>query len=254
MAELPAIASRIPLLHNARALRQLTNGPVCDKWLLDTGGERVVLRVDRPLAARAGINRRSEMQALHCLADAGWQDEPLWADADSGVLVLRWVPGDVWTSQQLRQPDNLNRLAGVLYRLHRLPTAQWPDFALAERLRCYARAIGTQDAAQCATETIELLSVLTRDAAGARVCHNDPVAGNLIDGEQLRLIDFEYAGVGDPLFDLAVVIEHHELTADETAHLLGAYTAAGGDCDPARLQLWREVYDATVRLWAATLA
>ncbi len=34
-------------------------------------------------------------------------------------------------------------------------------------------------------------------------CHNDPYFLNFLDDGSLRVIDWEYAGMGDPMYDLA---------------------------------------------------
>jgi thiamine kinase-like enzyme len=43
------------------------------------------------------------------------------------------------------------------------------------------------------------------------------------EGQGLLLIDWEYTGTGDPMFDLAVVIRHHELDAGLAQGFLEAY-------------------------------
>ena len=56
----------------------------------------------------------------------------------------------------------------------------------------------------------KLLAEIRRPA----LCHNDLVHSNIIDGDPVRLIDWEYSAVGDPYFDLAIVVRHHQLKAD----------------------------------------
>ena len=62
------------------------------------------------------------------------------------------------------------------------------------------------------------------------LCHNDLLPANLIAGEdRLWLIDWEYAGMGHPLFDLASLSANAGFTAGEDAGLLAAYR---GEVDP----------------------
>src|SRR5207247_1492493 len=57
-----------------------------------------------------------------------------------------------------------------------------------------------------------------------RPCHNDLLNANFIDdGDRIRIVDWEYAGMGDPFFDLGNFSINHELTADEDALPLAAY-------------------------------
>ncbi len=57
-----------------------------------------------------------------------------------------------------------------------------------------------------------------------RPCHNDLLNANFIDdGERIRIVDWEYAGLGDPFFDLGNFSVNHDLSPDEDAVLLAAY-------------------------------
>ena len=56
------------------------------------------------------------------------------------------------------------------------------------------------------------------DPLELRPCHNDLLPANFIDdGERIRIVDWEYAGMGDPFFDLGNFSINHELTSDEDA-------------------------------------
>ena len=62
-------------------------------------------------------------------------------------------------------------------------------------------------------------------------CHNDLLAGNYLRGtDQIWVVDWEYAGMGDRYFDLANFAVNHDLTADGRDELLAAYF---GDVRPA---------------------
>ena len=63
-----------------------------------------------------------------------------------------------------------------------------------------------------------------------RPCHNDLLNANFIDdGARIRIIDWEYAGMGDPFFDLGNFSINHELTDAEDRILLRRMTGA---CSP----------------------
>ena len=60
------------------------------------------------------------------------------------------------------------------------------------------------------------------------LCHNDSHWDNVLDdGDDLWVIDWEYAGMGDPMFDLAA--NAFELTASGKDTLLSAYYGATSD-------------------------
>ncbi len=56
------------------------------------------------------------------------------------------------------------------------------------------------------------------------ILHNDLVKGNLLKtGKTIVLIDFEYAGLGNPIFDIASFITEHNLSAEQISLLVDCY-------------------------------
>ena len=252
MHDILELVEQWPELAGATVESRLSSGPLSDKWKLTGEYDCWVLRRDKPLARQLELNRTAEPEALAALAAEGWCPEPVRADARQGVLVLPFVPGRAWTDTDMQQPAQLERLAKLLCRLHRC-AVQLPPFALERRVKRYAGYLGSASAAQCADNIHHLLAEAAASQTVA-VCHNDPVAGNVIDDGELRLIDFEFCAAGDPLFDLAVVIEHHRLPAATVDLFVDAYRQAGGRCDMQLLEQWRMIYCQTVSLWNQIVA
>jgi thiamine kinase-like enzyme len=90
-----------------------------------------------------------------------------------------------------------------------------------------------------------------RGRAPERPCHNDLIAANLIDdGRRLRIVDWEYAGMGDVFFDLACVAAHADLDREERAALLEAYAGALRSPDVRALELMRFMVELREAMWA----
>jgi thiamine kinase-like enzyme len=84
----------------------------------------------------------------------------------------------------------------------------------------------------------------------ARPCHNDLLIGNFLDeGHTLRILDWEYAGMGDPYFDLANFSTNHELDESGDRMLLEAYFGEYREQDFARLRLMRIMSDFREAMW-----
>jgi thiamine kinase-like enzyme len=84
-----------------------------------------------------------------------------------------------------------------------------------------------------------------------RPCHNDLLNANFIDdGVRIRIVDWEYAGMGDPFFDLGNFSINHELMPEQDAVLLEAYDGGPVRADRlARLTLMRVVSDFREAMW-----
>src|SRR2546430_15014888 len=70
------------------------------------------------------------------------------------------------------------------------------------------------------------------------LCHNDLLNANFIDdGAAIRIVDWEYAGMGDRFFDFGNFAVNHELGEEEERTLLAEYFGSCTPRDLARLRL-----------------
>lgn len=242
------LLDEIEPLRGAEVLEKLTGGPTSDSWLLAVGKEKYVARLDKRLARLLGLDRRAELEVLQTVSTAGIGSRVIWADPDKGVLLTSYVPGNAWSFMDVHNPGRLGGLASTLCRLHALP-ARGPVFAPGKMARVYARQAGTPGAARIAKRAIKLAEKLLSATRRPALCHNDLVHSNIIGDKTVRLIDWEYAAVGDPYFDLAVVVRHHQLPADRVENFLCAYFGTPGKEHFSRLEAFCRLYDQLAALW-----
>jgi thiamine kinase-like enzyme len=83
------------------------------------------------------------------------------------------------------------------------------------------------------------------------LCHNDLLNGNFLRDEQgdIRILDWEYAGMGDRFFDLANFAAHHELDDEQILELLDAYFDNPLPRHFARLKLMQAMSDFREAMW-----
>jgi len=238
----------IELLHGANVLEKLAGGPASDSWLLAVGDKQYVARLDKPLAKLLGLDRRAELRVLHTVSAAGIGPQVIWADTDKGVLITAYLPGNAWSPVEVHNPVKLGALAATLRQLHSLPP-RGPEFAPGKVALTYAREAGTHSASRIAVQAAKLAEMLLSETRSPALCHNDLVHSNIIGGETIRLIDWEYAAVGDPYFDLAIVVRHHQLNADRIENFLDAYFGTPGKKHFSRLDAFCRLYDQLAALW-----
>lgn len=208
-----------------------------------------VLRIDRPQARRLGLQRNREAAALRLAAPAGLAPELMAALPEEGVFLLRYLPGRAWGREDLQRAGALARVAALLRHVHALPPAL-PELDLAAAIRSYAEASGSDP-----RPALEALQRAQSFPAAAVPCHGDPNAANIIDdGARLRLIDWEYAGLCDPYFDLAVLLGHDGLAEGADDVLLEAYLGCETRAEERdRLEAWKACYRTVARLWEAAV-
>ena len=234
-------------------------GGVANRSFRVRAGERdLVLKLagDAVPALGASAGAAFAMQAL--AAGAGLAPDVVLADAMHGFIVAARVDGSVPPAQDFHRPRFIRRVGAWLARLHALePPAGLPAVDLGERAAGYlARVLGA------GADPLE--SGLARRLAAKRAalppparlaaCHHDLHHRNFIDdGRRLVVVDWEYAGPGDPAADLASCIGYHSLRPQAVDALLAGYGDAGPDLR-ARIAALAWIFDCLWFGWNATAA
>jgi thiamine kinase-like enzyme len=221
------------------SVEPLGGGITNHNFKVTSSGELFVLRIGGNDTARLGIDRDVEHQASLAAAALGIGPEVVAFVEPEGYLVTRFVDGEVGRVS----PDEAGPL---LRRLHNGPAipGRFDPFRVADR---YAAMPGVKLPAAyfAAKETADRIERHLGPRPLAP-CHNDLLAANFIHGgERLWIVDWEYAGMGDPAFDLANFAVSNRLDGDGDRLLLGAY----GGGDPEVHALMRYVSDYREAMW-----
>ena len=220
---------------------------------VDVGGESFVLRVAGKNTDLLGINREAELAATEAAAAARIGPEVVGFVLPEGWLVTRFVEGATPPMERMREPAMLRRVADALYAFHAGPAvpATFDSFRVVEAYRQTTLEWGgaVPDAYDWAHEIAGRIEA--RRSADAHVpCHNDLLNANfLFDGERLRIVDWEYAGMGDRFFDLANFAINHELDEAASEALLTAYVGEVRPEDARALALMRFMSDFREAMW-----
>jgi thiamine kinase-like enzyme len=226
---------------------KLAGGLTNNTWRVDHNGQSGVLKIDEGARELPFNTRQDEARIQRTAAKAGLAPGVIMAG--DGMYFTEYFEGTVWQPECLAKESNLELLAATLKRLHALPlTGRSIDATTAAK--GYAeRASGLDPNVieQCTT-TISSM----RLPQNLCCCHNDLVAENLITTPDLKFLDWEYACDNDPFFDLATIVEHHELSNSQVEALLNAYFDGEGQQWRESLERQRKLYLSLLCLWMAS--
>jgi thiamine kinase-like enzyme len=220
------------------------------------GGREVVVRLPGNDTELLGSDRCGEREANSLAAAAGVAPAVLAHLEDPIVLVTAFVEGPTMESPELREPRALREVAGALRKIHGCGwiAAGFDAFRLVEDYAAATRERGGEvppayDVAHAAAVRIERVPAFTTEAPV--LCHNDLLPANFISTPAgIRLVDWEYAGVGSRWFDLGNFAVNNELgPAEEEAFLSTYLEAPAGPPDLAALRLMRLMSDFREAMW-----
>jgi thiamine kinase-like enzyme len=257
-ALLAAAIPRVPELRGADPasavrLAGLTNL----NFRIATAGGTYVLRI--PGAGTSEyIDRRAEEVAARSTARAGVNAEIVHFDPSDGLMVTRFVDGAVTMSPDaLRDLGAVARAGEVLRRLHRDADRFAIDFRLFPVIDDYKGILDRRSAPMPEGWEESRGAVEATRAALERVSvplvpsHCDPLCENFLDtGERMYLIDFEYGGNNDPMWDLGDLSVEGGFDAAQDRALMRAYF--GHDpaaADVGRMVAYKAMCDVLWALW-----
>jgi len=237
----------------------LTGGITNRNYKVRFAGSDVVVRLPGKDTDLLEIDRAAEKAAGELAAAAGVGPAVVAMLDDPPCLVTEFVVGEPMQPEELRESAALAEAAAALRALHgceeRLPVA-FSSFRIVET---YAARMADRGAevpssyewAMAAAHRIE--TTLTGPEHEPVPCHNDLLSANFIRSPRgLRLIDWEYAGMGDRYFDLGNFAVNNELDPEQEAALLAAYfESPASSCRLATLRLMRFMSDFREAMWGA---
>ena len=250
MGEVEDRISKLSCFSGSVSVEPLSGGLTNRNFLVRHGGECFVVRVgdDNPVHL---IVRWHELAAAKAAHRAGIGPEIIHTEA--GLLVMRHIagaalnPNDV--ADHARLPTIIALIKACHYDVRDLFDGPLMAFWPFHVVRHYARLI-REAKGKWASDVDPLLALGVRLENGIGpvslvFCHNDLLAANIIDdGTRLWLIDYDYAGLNSPLFDLANLASNNGFDEATEIRLLELYL--GHAPDVAQLRSYRAMRAASL--------
>ncbi len=230
------IISRVPLLSGAANLvvSVLPGGLSNSSYRVVADEVECVVRITGKNGETLGIDRTREAAALRRAERAGIAPEVLAFFLPEGHSVTRFVAnGRALTQTEFESGEMIPRLAQRLQDIHGLDPVEG-SFDACDDIRRWMRIADGRggrrpDRLDALLERVYEIngSLAAKRTVDPVLCHNDPYFRNFLDDGSLWVIDWEFAGMGDPLYDLAAVAYSFE--SEQRDLLLASYY---GDVDP----------------------
>jgi thiamine kinase-like enzyme len=221
------------------------------------GNERFVLRIPGERTSEY-IDRRHEAVAARVAAEAGVNAEVLFFDESDGLMLTRFVDGAVtMNGERFKDLGAVARAAQAFRRMHDCGRRFATEFDLFRKMDEYLDYLHKKQAripegyADVQKEAEAVRAALNARPAKLRPCHCDPLAENFLDtGSRIFIIDWEYAGNNDPMWDLGDVSVEAGFDPDQDAALLEAYFEGQPPAVQAgRMVMYKAMCDLLWTLW-----
>jgi thiamine kinase-like enzyme len=252
------ILPRVEQLSGAdRVVSELPGGLTNTNYKIEVGGRSYVVRVSSKDAGLLAIDRENEYVNSVAAAEAGVGAGVVAYLPELGALVLDFIEGSTMSAQQLRAGDRLRDVADAIRRLHgcRRFRDDFNMFRVQERYAGIVRERGLrlpERYLEFAPQVAAMERAMAVREDGTVPCNNDLLAENFIwTGDRFQLIDYEYSGNNDPMFELGNVWSESNLSLEQLEQLVEHYYGRPLANKVARARLWGLMSKYGWTLWAS---
>ena len=259
MDDLSHILKRIPQFASTQSLeiKELDGGITNRNYKITVDGESFVLRLGGNETTYLGIDRKSEYECSLLASKIGIAPEPTAFLEPEGYIVARFISGKSIPAEEIGTEENISRVVESMKAYHALEyfPGIFSPFRVAEEYTKTARSFNVKlpDKIDWYLErSREIESAMYgREPLTPRPCHNDLLNGNFIDdGIRIRILDWEYAGMGDIFFDLGNFAIQHDFNDEQDEILLCAYFGTPTDSQLAHQKLMKIMSDLREAMWS----
>jgi thiamine kinase-like enzyme len=254
LVKIPEFAGVEPGSYSVERLGGLTNLV----YRIERGDQRYALRIPGK-GTEEYIDRKVEMHNARVAARAGVSAEVIYADSDSGILLMRYIDDSItMTPQEFAQREGSPARAGrALKQMHDSAEAFEFRFELFAMIDDYLKILDERKAelppgyAEVVESAAPVRDALQRHPAPLAPCHCDPLCENFIDdGERMWIVDWEYSGMNDPLWDLGDLSVEASFSSSQDAEMMRAYCGREPlSAEVGRMVIYKAMCDLLWTLW-----
>jgi len=250
------LISLVPELKGRGAtISKLDGGLTNCNFRVDTDNESYVVRIAGDNSSLLGIDRQCEYECTRLAARLDAGADVISFLRDQGALVTRFLHGHVLSADDIKRRVILERLTVTLKKYHHEPSSPgyFSAFDTVRKYHALAKEhhVSLPPSLDVALDRfLHIEEVIQRHPAAQCPCHNDLLPANFIDdGKTIRIIDWEYAGIGDLFFDLGNLASNSQFEREDEELLLELYFGQVMKPQLQKLQLMRLASDMRESMW-----
>jgi thiamine kinase-like enzyme len=258
--------ARVPFLADRTDLKvtPLSGGITNLNYKVEYDRKACVIRVVGEGTDQLGIKRNVECQANKAAGELGIAPEVLYFIEPEGYLVTRFIAGKRVMPDEIVKPNNIRRVARKLRLFHTRAPKLDGEFNVFRRVE-WLVSVSEKNHCKFPMDFDWIMhkmhqadEALSKAGIVLTPCHNDLLNLNWLDedvaGEigELRLLDWEYGGMGDIFFDLGNFCHHHRLDEDQEKLLLYEYFGEVSQKNFAHLRLMAPMSEIHEAMWGTT--
>ena len=235
--------------------KELSASPITKIYLCVFNNIKSIIRFDLEAASSLAFDRENEVSILQSINHLDLAPEILYSDAKAGILTWRYIVGvEPNFSQNTSNQNSLYDLGASLRSIHKLSAPKNSIDIFSNSMDLYQALLDRPSEKLLFKEAMTLYKELVEDGTQKVFSHNDLHKKNLLWNNQYYFLDWEYAGLNHPLFDIASLVRSFELNQSQINELLQGYKACSKFFQIDAFIPWIKFIDYLEEIWSISVS
>ena len=229
--------------------KNLASGAISQVFLCTLNNTKAVIRIDCPSASMLSIDRDNEVKILNNVKNLELAPKVLYQDESAGILIWKFIPGIKPSFNSDNKDHCLQSLGRELSLIHNTSIPDDCSDIFSNSMELYGHLLQDTVYEPLYIKASSLFKELYFDETPKVLSHNDLNQGNLLWKNKFYFLDWEYASLNHPCFDLASLVNTYKLDPFQIHDLSIGY---GGDQElfaMERLKDWIEFIHYLDEIW-----
>ena len=245
-----SLAERIASIPGEFVLgHELSKSVISEDFLCTFNNLNAVIKLDSLCAARLAVDRQNEFMLLKHIQHLDIAPKALYADSSNGISIWEYIQGKEAIFHPPDTNQSIRSLGKSLSAIHSIAIPEHSADIFSNSMSLYHDLLEHTPDAHLFTKALNLYHELLKDDVSKVLSHNDLHKKNILWNDAFYFLDWEYAGMNHPCFDIASLVKNFELNEKEINELSIGYCLNAELFNQEKLNKWIEFIGYLDEVW-----
>ena len=222
---------------NFKLENEIKSGPISKIFSCEFNNIKSIVRFDLPLASKLNLNRMKEIMILNEISFLNQSPKILFENITEGILIWEYIPGEQLNFSQ-KDEQLLTDLSRSLKKIHKIKLSKSLVTNFNESIIFYKTLLVNSPNQKLINKSLKLFEEINDEDSQHVFSHNDLNITNLLLGNNIYFLDWEYASMNSPYFDIASLVASFNLDHSEINILVEGYSDNFIAINKEKLKKW----------------
>ena len=250
-----SLAKRIASIPGEFSLgHSLSKSALSEVFLCSFNKLDAVIRLDFLCAGRLAVDRENEFALLKSIQYLDLAPKALYVDPSNGILIWEYVPGAEIIIDSADIKQSIRSLGKCLRTIHSIDIPENLTDIFSNSMSLYHELLRDTADAYLFKKASNLYNELLNDDVSKVLSHNDLHKKNILWNDAFYFLDWEYAGMNHPCFDIASLVRSFQLSKKEVHELSIGYSFNAKLFNQEKIKKWIEFIEYLDEVWKLSIS